>query len=110
MNFVQTQVLQKMRDHFWDRWSREYLHSLVHRPKWCTKEAGFDVGRLCLIRNETTPPTKWPLARIIRTHPSEDGQIRVVTVKTAATELTRPIVKLILLPTTDEEIVNSSQV
>ncbi|KAL6418078.1 hypothetical protein ACFW04_012359 [Cataglyphis niger] len=22
------QLLQKMRDHFWDRWSREYLHSL----------------------------------------------------------------------------------
>ncbi|KAL6416764.1 hypothetical protein ACFW04_014841 [Cataglyphis niger] len=28
------QLLQKMRDHFWDRWSREYLHSLFQRPKW----------------------------------------------------------------------------
>ncbi|KAL6421198.1 hypothetical protein ACFW04_013751 [Cataglyphis niger] len=27
------QLLQKMRNHFWDRWLREYLHSLFQRPK-----------------------------------------------------------------------------
>lgn len=26
-------LLQQMRDHFWEQWSREYLHYLVHRPK-----------------------------------------------------------------------------
>ncbi|XP_029669884.1 uncharacterized protein LOC115239482 [Formica exsecta] len=26
------QHLQQLRDHFWSRWSREYLHSLTHRP------------------------------------------------------------------------------
>jgi len=56
------QLLQKMRDHFWERWSKEYLNSITHRPKWLREEAGFQVGRLCLLRNELTPPTKWPLA------------------------------------------------
>ncbi|XP_070519740.1 uncharacterized protein [Cardiocondyla obscurior] len=31
-------LLQQIKDHFWDRWSREYLHSLAHRPKW-TKQS-----------------------------------------------------------------------
>ncbi|XP_025264356.1 uncharacterized protein LOC112637891 [Camponotus floridanus] len=87
-----------LRDHFWERWSKEYLHSITHRPKWLREETGFKVGRLCLIRNELTPPTKWPLARIAKIHPGEDGQVRVVTVRTAASELVRPVVKLVVLP------------
>ncbi|KAM0726177.1 hypothetical protein ACS0PU_008258 [Formica fusca] len=103
-------LLQRMRDHFWERWSQEYLHSLVHRPKWRSKESSFTVGRLCLILNENLPPTKWPLARIIRIHPGEDGQIRVVTLRTATTVLIRPIVKLILLPVADNEASEETQV
>ncbi|XP_071577990.1 uncharacterized protein [Temnothorax nylanderi] len=59
---IRWQLLQQMRDHFWKRWSQEYGHSLVHRPKWQSKELDIQLGRLCLLRNETTPPTKWPLA------------------------------------------------
>lgn len=86
------------RDHFWDCWSQEYLHGVIHRPKWWNKDGGFKVGHLCLLRSEATSPTRWPLARIVRVHPSEDGQIRVVTVRSATSELTRPIAKLVLLP------------
>ncbi|XP_071652998.1 uncharacterized protein [Temnothorax longispinosus] len=98
------QLLQKMRDHFWERWAREYLHALSHRPKWLVQKFDLQVGSLCLIRNEATPPTRWPLARVIRVHPGEDGRVRVVTVRTAAAEFTRPIVKLVILPTTDADI------
>ncbi|KYM94040.1 hypothetical protein ALC62_15344 [Cyphomyrmex costatus] len=28
------QLIQKMRDHFWQRWSREYLHTLASKPTW----------------------------------------------------------------------------
>jgi len=58
-------LLQQMRDHFWDRWAREYLHGLIHRPKWWKRSEDYKIGRLCLIRNEMTPPTRWPLARIV---------------------------------------------
>jgi len=57
------QLIQHMRDHFWDRWSREYLHSLAERPKWWRASSAPKVGQLCLLRNEVAPPTKWPLAR-----------------------------------------------
>ncbi|KAL6432033.1 hypothetical protein ACFW04_007459 [Cataglyphis niger] len=86
-------------------WSREYLHSLFQRPKWWASNKEIRIGRLCLIRSDNTPPTRWPLARIIAIQPGEDGQVRVVTVRTATSELTRPIVKIVLLPESscDEE-------
>jgi len=95
------QLVQRMRD-FWDRWSREYLHSLTHRPKWWKSNTTIRVGRLCLLRNQASPPNKWPLARIIRVHPGEDGHVRVVTVRTSTSELTRPVTQLIFLPLSDD--------
>jgi len=46
------QMLQRMRDHFWERWSQEYIHSLLSRPKWKASTDEIQPGRLCLIRNE----------------------------------------------------------
>ncbi|XP_077262598.1 uncharacterized protein LOC143897666 [Temnothorax americanus] len=92
------QLLQRIRDQFWDRWSKEYLHTLAHRPKWVKASEEIQVGRLCLLRNETTPPTKWPLARIEELHPGGDGHVRVVSVRTATSRFTRPVSKLVLLP------------
>ncbi|XP_072760780.1 uncharacterized protein [Anoplolepis gracilipes] len=97
------QLLQRMRDHFWERWSQKYLHSLSHRPKWRSQETNVEVGRLCLLRNENTLLSRWPLARIIHVHPGNDGLVRVVTVRTAASEFTRPVVKLVLLPVCKDE-------
>ncbi|XP_025262292.1 uncharacterized protein LOC112637249 [Camponotus floridanus] len=72
-------LLQRMRDHFWERWSREYVNALASRPKWLKDSASPTVGALCLVRSDTTPPTRWPLAQITRLHPGDDGVTRVVT-------------------------------
>ncbi|XP_026828138.1 uncharacterized protein LOC113562570 [Ooceraea biroi] len=92
------QLLQRMRDRFWERWSAEYLHTLAHRPKWTKACEEIRIGRLCLLRSETTPPNRWPLARIERLYPGEDGQVRVVDVRTATSCFKRPVSKLVLLP------------
>ncbi|XP_070167797.1 uncharacterized protein [Polyergus mexicanus] len=92
------QLLQRMRDHFWDRWSQKYLHTLLQRPKWWATNDEVRVGRLCLIRSDNAPPTRWPLARIASVYPGADGRIRVITLRTASSELTRPIAKIVLLP------------
>jgi len=92
------QLLQKMRDHYWQRWSREYFQTLACRSKWQKSETGPNVGDLCLLRSEMSPPTRWPLARITQLHPGDDGVTRVVTVRTASSELVRPLVKIVLLP------------
>ncbi|XP_011686436.1 PREDICTED: uncharacterized protein LOC105449132 [Wasmannia auropunctata] len=95
------QHLQKMRDHFWQRWSREYIHALATRPKWTRPSIQPHVGSLCIIRSENMPPTRWPLGRITELHPGEDDVTRVVTVRTTSSELVRPLVKLILFSPDD---------
>lgn len=94
-------ALQQMRDHFWDRWSQEYLQTIMARIKWQKLTINPRIGDLCLIRGETSPPSKWPLARIIDVHPGDDGQVRVVTVRTAVTTFKRPVVKLVFIPGAD---------
>lgn len=52
------QHIQKMRDHYWDRWLQEYLHQLQSKSKWrnCTRNP--EIGALCLLRSEATPPSR----------------------------------------------------
>lgn len=91
-------LVQKMRDHLWVRWAREYLQSLLPRPKWWRETGGVKEGQLCIIREEGTPPSRWPLARVVRLHQGPDGRVRVVDLKTASGLLTRPVVKIVPLP------------
>ncbi|XP_011053165.1 PREDICTED: uncharacterized protein LOC105145370 [Acromyrmex echinatior] len=92
------QLIQRMQDHFWQRWSREYLHTLATRPKWTKEALSPRIGSLYIIRSEISSPNKWSLARITQLHPGDDGVVRVVTLKTTSSELIRPLIKLVLLP------------
>ena len=92
------QLITNMRDHFWRRWSDEYLNHLQQLGKWCTRSANLLPGTLVLLRDELLPPARWSMGRIVRTHPGDDGLVRVVTIKTATSELRRPVTKLCPLP------------
>ncbi|XP_047995789.1 uncharacterized protein LOC125233753 [Leguminivora glycinivorella] len=91
-------LLQKMHQDFWSKWSKEYMHTLQQRMKWHYKHPNVQVGTLVLVVNEQTSPMKWPLGRIIDTHPGSDGICRVVTVRTATGLYKRPVVKLCPIP------------
>uniref|UniRef100_A0A182WI52 CCHC-type domain-containing protein n=1 Tax=Anopheles minimus TaxID=112268 RepID=A0A182WI52_9DIPT len=43
-----------------------------------------EIGQLVLVKDESTGPLHWPLGRIIKLHPGNDGLTRVVTLKTAS--------------------------
>lgn len=92
------QRIQKMSQHFARRWNSDYLHELQQRPKWRQERANLKVGDMVIIRHEHIPPNMWDMGRIVATHPGADGRVRNVTVKTATSELRRPIQKLVLLP------------
>lgn len=91
-------MLQKMQQDFWKKWSQEYMHTLQQRMKWHDKQPIVEKGSLVLVVNEQTSPMKWPLGRIVSTHPGSDGICRVVTVRTASGVYKRPVVKLCPLP------------
>lgn len=90
-------LLQRMRDHLWQLWTREYLQGLTPRSKWWSTRRAIHEGQLCLVKGQKTPPCHWPLARETRLHPGEDGLVRVVDVRTTG-ELIRPMIKLMPLP------------
>lgn len=85
----------------WERWHREYLTTLIQRNKWTKATPNLAPGDLVVIQEDNTPPSRWPIARIIEIHPGRDGLVRVVTLKTKNATYTRPIAKLAKLPATD---------
>ncbi|XP_071055050.1 uncharacterized protein [Onthophagus taurus] len=92
------ELVQAMLQHFWKRWSLEYLHTLQQRTKWTTNIPNPAPNTLVLIRNDNLPPLKWDLARIVCCHPGPDGVVRVVTLRTAHGQLQRPVSKICPLP------------
>ncbi|XP_039435934.2 uncharacterized protein LOC120417801 [Culex pipiens pallens] len=92
------QLVQTMLQHFWKRWTAEYLPELQQRTKWL-KTKQIKEGSLVLLVDHNAPPLQWPLGRIVATHPGDDGVTRVVTVKTAnGGEFKRAVTEICLLP------------
>jgi len=99
------QLVQRMTQHFWTRWSNEFVSRMQQRPKWQQQIKNIQLNSLVIIKDERLPPLKWKLGRVIALHPGADGLVRVVTLKTADGEIQRPIVKICLLPIdSDNEI------
>ncbi|KXJ76130.1 hypothetical protein RP20_CCG010287 [Aedes albopictus] len=95
------QHIQFMQQHFWNRWSKEYLHHLQTRQKWHGEVKRFDIGALVLLVDENVPPQQWRRGRIVATHPGNDEAVRVVTVRTATGEFKRAVTKIALLPSVE---------
>uniref|UniRef100_A0A8D8M273 Integrase catalytic domain-containing protein n=1 Tax=Cacopsylla melanoneura TaxID=428564 RepID=A0A8D8M273_9HEMI len=92
------ELLQQVTQHFWKRWAREYLHTLIQRQKWCDRSENLKVGDIVVMTIDNQPPMNWPLAKVMEVFPPEDGVVRIVSLKTPSGVLTRPVRKLLLLP------------
>ncbi|XP_011859054.1 PREDICTED: uncharacterized protein LOC105556570 [Vollenhovia emeryi] len=93
------QRVEQIRQHFWQRWSNEYLHYLQERTKWrLNKGIQLKPKQLVLIRQQGLAPLQWLLGRVQEVHTGSDGVTRAATVRTAKGSLTRPLSKLAILP------------
>ncbi|XP_011859715.1 PREDICTED: uncharacterized protein LOC105557156 [Vollenhovia emeryi] len=91
--------LEQIRQHFWKRWSLEYLSQLQRRAKrHTTRGEQLKVGQLVLCREDGLPPLRWMLGRVQEVCPGDDNIIRTAIVKTARGVFKRPAVKLSVLP------------
>ena len=89
--------VQHLANQFWRKWLRAYLPELQKRSKWSKPQKNFQIGDLVLILDELTPRYLWPLGLVKEVNLGRDGLVRSVKVKTHATELVRPITKVVLL-------------
>ncbi|XP_011866307.1 PREDICTED: uncharacterized protein LOC105561166 [Vollenhovia emeryi] len=93
------QLVQQLKQHFWKRWSIEYLNSLQERTKWKKNlGAALEPGQLVIIKQQGLAPLQWLVGRIQEVHPDSDGISRSAVVKTNKGNLVRPITKLAILP------------
>ena len=93
----QWQLCQNVVNHFWKRWSVEYIMSLTKYTKWTDQKDNISIGDIVILRDKVLFPTYWPLARVINVHPGKDNLIQVVTLKTSKGIYKRPVTKIVVL-------------
>jgi hypothetical protein len=92
------QLFQQMQQHFWQRWSADYLQGLQRRQRWLKPSHNFQPGNLVLLRDDHASLLHWPISVILDTHPGKDNLVLVVTIKTPTGTLKRTITKICPLP------------
>ncbi|XP_060823985.1 uncharacterized protein LOC132911380 [Bombus pascuorum] len=92
------QHLQQLKQHFWNRWHKEYLNELSNRTKWSKGGHSIQEGAIVILREDNVPPMQWPLGRVVKAHPGADGVIRTATVQTTKSILDRSVKRLVPLP------------
>ncbi|XP_075152046.1 uncharacterized protein LOC142226066 [Haematobia irritans] len=93
------QRLCVIHQHFCLRWKEEYLKELHGRYKWKTPSENLKEGLIVIIKDENLPPNAWRMGRLNKVYPGPDGKVRVVELYTEKGMVTRPITKIVVLPT-----------
>ena len=93
--------VQHLADIFWKKWQQEYLQTLQSRRKWANESKNLQTGDIVLMKDHDVGRLYWPIGRIEKIFPSEDGRVRKVEVKTVkdgkAANYVRPVVEVIFL-------------
>lgn len=92
------QRISQIQQVFWKRWTIEYLNRLQNTPKWFNATKNMQVNQLVLVKDDDSPPLKWPLARVIEVMEGADKKVRVVKLRTSDGVYTRSITKVCPLP------------
>ena len=90
---------QVLADHFWSSFLRNYLPSLQTRQKWHSTPADLAKGSVVMLVDPQLPRALWPIGQVIRVHPSADGHVRSADVRIGDRDYTRPVARLVVLPT-----------
>ena len=90
---------QRLTDHFWKRWLKEYLPTLHRRVKW--QQGGRPVRKndIVIIVDDQHPRGVWPRGIVEEVYRGFDGAVRNVLIKTKNGHLRRPVRKVIVLDT-----------
>ncbi|XP_075157833.1 uncharacterized protein LOC142231100 [Haematobia irritans] len=93
------QRLKTLQIQFARRWKTEYICDLQRRYKWKTTQQNLKIDDFVIVKEDNLPPNEWCLGRIVRVFQGADANVRVAEVRTQNGLITRPLVKLCILPT-----------
>ena len=74
-------LCQYLVHHFWRRWSRVLVHS-TKGIQIATSNKNLSVSDVVLLIKKVMP-TKWPLGRVVKVYPCNDGIVRVADIRTS---------------------------
>lgn len=91
--------MQNLVQHFWRRWSAEYISELQVRSKWRTKEEDMiKIRSFVIVKEDNLAPLQWKLGRVIEVQKGSDNVARVATIQTSLGTYKRAVARLCLLP------------
>ena len=90
--------LKAMQHIFAQRWKSEYVTELQRRYKWKSAMENVKIDDFVIIREDFLPPTEWKLGRISKLYRGKDQNVRVADIITQHGTITRPLVKICVLP------------
>ncbi|XP_052746235.1 uncharacterized protein LOC112051537 [Bicyclus anynana] len=98
------QRVEQIRQHFWTRWSKEYVSELQTRVKWRETIQDLKPDTMVIIKEDNFPPLKWHLGRVVRSIPGKDGVARVAEIRTSSGLVRRAYTKICPLVDPDEAL------
>ena len=72
---------QQAAQHFWDRWSQEYIQNLQKAVKWQKQSRNYKVGDLVMLTDGKEFHCQWTMAKVIAVYPGTDNLVRAVDVQ-----------------------------
>ncbi|XP_075990377.1 uncharacterized protein LOC142986031 [Anticarsia gemmatalis] len=95
--------IEYLKQHFWVRFSHEYVVWLQERTKWRRSSGELKEGTLVVIKDKSSPPLMWLLGRIIHVLPGRDGVARVADIRTRKGVIRRAFNTICALPISSVE-------
>lgn len=90
--------VQGLVDLIWQRWTNEYLPTLLSRGKWATICRDLKVGDLVMVVEANIPRGQWLVGTVSEVHKGADKLVRAATIQMPGGESKqRPITKLCLI-------------
>ena len=102
---------QVLADQFWAHFIRSYLPALQTRSKWNKDPAQLLVGTTVMVMDPQLPRALWPVGKVSKVLPGQDGRVRAAEVQVKGKTYLRPVARLVALPPiseTDSDTVSPS--
>lgn len=95
--------IEQLRQHFWERWRREFMAELQNRTKWRRNQSPLNIGDMVILKEDNVMPLHWRMGRVTKLYPGNDGMPRVADVYTSRGTIKRAVNKMCLLPIDEAE-------
>lgn len=94
--------IEYVKQHYWARFSKEYITSLQQKTKWPSSTSELKLGSLVLIKDKSLPPLRWSLGRVEAVYPGpRDRVCRVADLRTKGGIIRRAFNNICPLPEFD---------